>query len=226
MSDSKNYLDLVNAVLIRLREETVPSVNGQDDVVVSLVKEYLNDAKRMVEDTHTWSALNQEWAVDTGAQPSANGVLTGSFGNVIIDYLMTAEGHILRNLPLKEINRRVALNGSTSSLAPSYWAVSGKTVSGAVTRTGIRFDCLVDATQSPITAYGTQPQQELSADLDVLLVPSKPVIYLATAFAARERGEVGGQSVDEMMQIANRYVSDAVAQDSTNSDLDNIWTTV
>lgn len=226
MSDSKTYLDLVNAVLIRLREDTIPTVQGQDDVVVNLVKEFINDAKKTVEDAHTWSALTHEWAVDLGAQPSSEGTLTGSFGNVIIDYLMTDKGDVLKNRPLSDINRRRILNGTTSTLAPTYWAVSGKTVSGNQLRTNVRFDCLIDTSQSAITAYGYQPQAELSGDFDVLLVPAKPVIYLAEAMAARERGEVGGQSAGELMAIAERYISDSIAMDSTNSDLDNIWTTV
>ena len=130
------------------------------------------------------------------------------------------------NEPLSFINRRLIQNGTTSTLAPSYWAVSGKTVSGTQLQTKIKFDCLIDATQNPITVYGYQPQEELTGDFDVLLVPAKPVIYLAEALAARERGEVGGQSAGELMAVAQRYVSDSIAMDSTNSDLDNIWTTV
>lgn len=226
MSDSKTYLDTVNAVLVRLREDKVVSVNGTDDVVVDLVKEFVNDAKRTVEDAHTWSALQHEWAVDLGVLPSAEGVLTGSFGSVIIDYVMDSEGRVLANRPLQDINRRIILNGSTSTLAPSYWAVSGKNVNGTSLETKIRFDCLVDSSQNPITVYGYQPQRDLVLDGDIMMVPSKPVIYLAEAMAARERGEVGGQSAGELMAIAQGYISDAIAIDSTNSNLDNIWTTV
>lgn len=224
MSDSKTYLDLVNAVLVRLREDKVPSVNGNDDVVVELVKEFVNDAKRTVEDAHGWSALAHEWPVDLGTTPSSEGILTGSFGSVIIDYVMTADGYVLRNASLKDINRRLILNGSTTTLAPSQYAVSGKVVNGTQLQTKLRFDCLVDATQSPITVYGYQPQAELTGDFDVMLVPAKPVIYMAEALAARERGEVGGQSAGELLALAKTYISDAIAMDATNSDLDNIWT--
>ena len=226
MSDSKTYLDLVNAVLVRLREDKVPSVNGNDDVVVELVKEFINDAKRTVEDAHGWSALRHEWAVDLGTQPSSEGVLAGSYGSVVIDYLMTSEGFVLRNMSLKEIERRRILNGNVTTLAPSYWAVSGKQVNGTLLETKVKFDCLIDSSQAPITAYGYQPQGELRGDFDVMLVPAKPVIYMAEALAARERGEVGGQSAGELLALAKGYISDAIAMDATNSDLDNIWTTV
>lgn len=226
MSNSKTYLDLVNAVLVRLREDTIPTVNGNDDVVVGLVKEFINDAKKTVESAHTWSALQHEWSVDMGVQPSAEGILTGSQGDVIIDYVMDSEGRMLANKPLKFINQRVIHNAPTTTLTPQYWAVSGKQVNNYQLQTKIKFDCLVDATQNAVTAYGYQPQADLADDFDVLLVPAKPVIYLAEALAARERGEVGGQSAGELMILAKSYISDSIAMDSTNSDLDNIWTTV
>jgi hypothetical protein len=49
------YLQAVNKVLKRLRENTVNSV---DETLYSrLVGEFVNDANRMVEDSWDWSAL-------------------------------------------------------------------------------------------------------------------------------------------------------------------------
>jgi hypothetical protein len=44
--------------------------------------------------------------------------------------------------------------------------------------------------------------------------------------AARERGEVGGQTAAELFALANVYLSDAIAWDASLNDLDNIWATV
>jgi hypothetical protein len=44
--------------------------------------------------------------------------------------------------------------------------------------------------------------------------------------AARERGEVGGQTATELFSLAGVYLSDAIAHDAALNDLDNIWTTV
>ena len=59
-----------------------------------------------------------------------------------------------------------------------------------------------------------------------MLVPGKPVVYTALAMAARERGEVGGQTAAELFALAGTYLSDAIAWDSSLNDLDNIWMTV
>ena len=56
------YLQLVNEVLKRLREDTVTNVVSNDDVVADMVVSLVNDAKRTVEDAHTWNVLNYEWS--------------------------------------------------------------------------------------------------------------------------------------------------------------------
>ena len=45
-------------------------------------------------------------------------------------------------------------------------------------------------------------------------MPSQPVIHLAVALLARERGETGGTSTAEYFGIADRYLSDAIAIDA------------
>ena len=57
-------------------------------------------------------------------------------------------------------------------------------------------------------------QPQLVNHDDILLVPSLPVYTLATALASRERGEVGGTPTSELFAIADRHLSDAIAQDS------------
>ena len=49
------YLDLINNVLRRLREDTVDTVNGTD--YSSLIGDLVNDAKKIVENSFDWTAL-------------------------------------------------------------------------------------------------------------------------------------------------------------------------
>ena len=44
--------------------------------------------------------------------------------------------------------------------------------------------------------------------------------------AVLERGEVGGQTAAEIFQMANQFLMDAIALDSSLTDLDNVWMTV
>ena len=66
---------------------------------------------------------------------------------------------------------------------------------------------------------------ELVNDTDPLIIPSQPVIHLAVALLARERGETGGTSAPEYFQIADRYLSDAIAMDAQKHPEETIWFT-
>ena len=219
MSDN-TYLGLVNAVLVRLREDTVTTVNSTDDVVVELVKAFVNDAKRVVEDSHTWSSLQTEWNVSTTIGNDRL-VLTNSRKSPIIDYILDSSGNYLTLQPKEYLRRKSAQSGSTTGTPTDY------IVDGVETNGDLRLRIWpAPAEVKSYTVYGFHRSGELVNDTDVCVVPTKPVIYLAEAFAARERGEVGGQSSGELMNIAQQYLRDSIAMDAVNSDPDNIWYTV
>jgi hypothetical protein len=69
------YLQLVNSVLRRLREDEVTTV-GQTSYS-KLIGEFVNDAKRTVEDSYDWTALRTTLTVSTTTD-TFNYVLTGS----------------------------------------------------------------------------------------------------------------------------------------------------
>jgi len=214
------YLKLVNAVLVRMREDSVTTVAGSDDVVVQLVKEFVNDAKAIVENAHTWSGLSASWSVATSASTDKV-VLTGSARSAILGEVLDAAGNPLPVMSKAEITRRSVRDaGKTND--PRYYAVDGKEANGDVR---IQLWPAPKAVQT-LTVTGYQNGAELEADTDVLLVPAQPVIYTAQAMAARERGEVGGQTPSELLAIAGSYLGDEIAKDASNSNPDNIWTSV
>ena len=214
------YLQLVNEVLTRLREDEVSTLAGSDDVVVTITKDFVNDAKRLVEDAHTWNALRTEWVVNTVA-----GVDTYSLTNAgkyaKIEYILKANGQYVTEQQLQYIRQR-ASQSPTQTQTPLYYAVNGIDSSGDLR---LKVYPKPDAVYV-LDVYGFGRQADLSADNDVLLTPSKPVLYYALALAARERGEVGGQTAAEIFSMAKQYTSDAIALDASMNDLDNIWMTV
>lgn len=214
------YLQLVNAVLTRLREDSVTSVAGSDDVVVNIVKDFVNDAKRSVEDAHTWSALATEWAV-TSSTANNKLILLDSSRSVVLDEVYSADGFEITPLTKSDFRKRTLSSGSAKG-SPSHYIVDGTETNGDI-RLAV---WPAPATAEAYVVYGYSRTPDLVNDSDTIVIPSSPVIYLAEALAARERGEVGGQSAGELMGIAKQYLSDAIAKDSTNSDLENIWTTI
>ena len=49
------YLEIVNSILVRLREPTVSTVGL--DAYSTLIGKFVNDAKRQVEDAYAWNVL-------------------------------------------------------------------------------------------------------------------------------------------------------------------------
>ena len=57
-------------------------------------------------------------------------------------------------------------------------------------------------------------ESELSSDTDNTVLPSNAIIHNAVALLARERGETGGTTAQDYFLIADKHLSDAVAQDA------------
>jgi hypothetical protein len=212
-----NYLQLVNGVLSRMREDTVTTVQSSGDVVVDIVADLVNDAKQLVEDSHDWNALRYSWPVTT-ADGTSTYTLADSAERVTVEYVLHDDGGYVDNRTLQYIRSRKATT-SNATERPIAYAFNGAAANG---------DKKIELYPTPnaaynIEAHGFKGQPALSSDTDVLLVPSKPVLYWALSLAARERGEVGGQTAAELFSMAQTFMSDAIARDSALNPLDDIW---
>ena len=111
---STTYLNLVNEVLRRLREDVETSVS--QNTYSTMVGDYVNDAKRNVEDSHEWSTLRTTVVVTTEAN--------------VIDYALTNAG--------ERIKVYSAIN-DTSNFFMNYespnWFNNAYYISGEVTGT-------------------------------------------------------------------------------------------
>ena len=85
--------------------------------MVELVKEFVKDAVRTVEDAHTWNALSAEWTEVVADQ--ATFALTSSNRSPIIDYIYSSEGSKLKQARREDVRRRT-LVGSQSG-TPQYF---------------------------------------------------------------------------------------------------------
>lgn len=210
------YLELVNRVLRLLREPTVSTVVGNDDVVADVVSVFVNDAKRQVENAHTWNALRYQWDVTVAANADLVS-LTGSQNWANVEQVLDSSGIELRNRNLNELRKLKAAGGSTGGSL--FWAVDGVDASRDVRlRVYPEQSSTVD-----LEVHGYKRQADLASDDDQLLVPHQPVVYYALALAARERGEVGGQTASEIFGMANTYLSDAIAHDVSLNSLEYDW---
>lgn len=224
------YLNLVNNVLRRLREDEVTSV--AQTTYSKLVGDFVNDAKKAVEDAWDWSALRTTLTISTTANVF-NYVMTGA-GNqlkVLHAYNDTDNFDMQYQTPLWFDDKYMKQEPQTGS--PRYYTFNGVNTNGDtqievypkpnVDGTLLRFNVVL---RGDITDGGTVLRpDELVNDTDPLIIPSQPVIHLAVALLARERGETGGTSAPEYFQIADRYLSDAIAMDAQKHPEETIWFT-
>jgi hypothetical protein len=105
---------------------------------------------------------------------------------------------------------------------PYRWAWEGTDDSGNIM---MRLDPAPKGVY-PVTVLGWRVLPDLKRDTDILRLPDQPVLYYALALAARERGEVGGQTAQEIFAMAQQYITDAIALDATLSPTEFIWEAV
>ena len=224
------YLELVNNVLRRIREEEVTSVSS--NTYSKMIGDLVNDAKETVEAAHDWAALRYTLNINTTAG-IFNYVLTGSKNtpkaltvindttNVFMEYRSSAwfDNKYLVQEPV--------------SGAPQYYTYNGVDSNG---------DTQIDIDPKPDKVYDIQFNAVirgniidengvvirpylLTNDGDNLLLPAMPVIHQAVALATRERGEAGGTTALEYFALASKYLSDAIALDAQKHPYETDWYT-
>lgn len=210
------YLELVNKVLIRLREDEVSSVN--ESPYSKLVGEFVNDALRQIEDAWDWSALRSTITANTQAG-IFNYILTGSGNNSkLLDVINDTSNYFVDYKTQSWFNDAY-LNKDIPSDSPRYYTFNGVDDNG---------DTTVDVYPVPDGVYALRfnmvlRTKQLSADTDTIRIPHIPVVHLATALAVRERGESGAQSTPELMFSADRTLSDAIAMDAAKHPEETIF---
>ena len=208
------YLELVNDVLVRLRESTVSTVG--ETTYSSLIGKFVNDAKRQIEDSYNWNCLAQTITVTTTSGTSSY-ALTGAGQKFRVnDALNTTSLIGLRNIEFVDMNRKLNL-GAPSQSIPSEFCFSGVDGNG---------DTKVDLFPVPSGAFTllfdlTIPQAALSADGTSVKVLDYLVAQSAYARALIERGEDGGTNSNEAYALFRGMLSDAIALESTRYPEDN-----
>ena len=202
------YLELINDVLIRLREPVV-TTNTQTDYS-TLIGKFVNDAKNQIEDSFAWNVLGQIVTVTT-ASATASYSLTGAGQKFQIQDAINVTSNIgLMNISFVEMNRKQNFTPLVNSI-PTEFAFDG--VDG-------NYDTKVTLYPVPDGVYSikfalTIPQAKLSSDSTVVLVPDVLVTQSAYARALVERGEDGGLSSSEAYLFYKSLLADYIALEGT-----------
>jgi hypothetical protein len=202
------YLELVNDVLVRLRETTVSTVS--ETSYSSLIGKFVNDAKRQIEDAYAWNVLGTTITLST-TSGTYSYALTGSGQKFqVLDVLNVTSNLRMRNVDFVTMNRYQNFSTPVNGI-PAYYAFDG--VDGSS-------DTKVTIYPRPDGVYSipfslTVPQATLSSDSTTVLVPDVLVVQNAYARALVERGEDGGLSSSEAYSLYKAMLSDYIALEGT-----------
>ena len=213
------YLNLMNSVLRRLREEETSSVTST--TYVKMVGDFINDAKTLVGQAADWSALRETITISTTASDNTYS-LTGGGDNIKVMSMLNDTQNCFMEYQTKDWFNEQLYISSAAEGTPRYYTYNGLDSSGD---TQILVGPTPDAVYS-IRVDTVKRQTDLSANTDELLIPAMPVIHLAVALLARERGETGGTSTAEYFTIANQYLSDAIAIDAAKHPEEMVFRTI
>jgi len=174
-----------------------------------LMGDFVNQAKREVEDAHSWLALEGSYSVSA---------LAGVASYRLIGFGRRARVRLVHNTTSN--NRLLAqdwdhfqsnVDFSQANGQPNQWRINGLEEQDPK----IEFWPTPEANYT-IKVYATVPQPELTDDATEVTVPPYPVILGAYALAVAERGDDRGNNDLFAAREYESALNDAIAKDSFN----------
>ncbi len=232
------YREIINSVLLRLREDTIASDwsgNINDSTLTpyqKLIGVLVNDSKKNVESYHDWNALRESFNIrlKTGnMQYTLGDALRGSGVTFkVLDVINQNTGQVLQQVANDWMNEQVFPLAQAQSGHPTKYAFNGISQAGATREPDFNIDFYPvpdTATNNNIVSVNiVGAQKELQEANQVLRTPSQPVILGAWARAIAERGEDGGTQYSAVAAEARDSLLQAVQLDASNFEYERDWT--
>lgn len=208
------YLQVVNQVLRRLREDEVNAVNTS--AYSKMVGDFVNDAYKLVSNAWDWSSLWQDIEILTAEGVSEYPLTGASQGAKVQTAYNVSQKAIMQYFPLAVIRHRYITDAAKGS--PGLYTFTSTTE-------GVpQIKVYPEPDQEYTLSFNTVVRSDLLENNDdPLRVPHLPVVHLTLGLLARERGETGGTSAPEYFGIADQYLADAVALDANRSPEKLTW---
>jgi hypothetical protein len=217
------FRELINEVLIRLREDTIAtdwSGNINDSTTVTdyqkVIGSLINDSKRNIESYHDWLILRETKEITT-VSGTRNYNLDSGQEIKIVDVVNQTDGQRLKQASRQLMNSvRYPTNNSGY---PIYYSFNGADSSN---------NLKIDLEPVPDTAHTlsfdmVKYQDELKTASTVLKIPDKAVIIGSWMRAVSERGEDGGTQSSVIAMEYKEVLNQAIILDSGNTQYESDW---
>ena len=213
------YIDIINSVLRRLREDTISSnwsgaINDSSavDDYQKLIGELVNESKQIVEDSWDWTSLRSVVDVNTVASTTAYALSGVNDRYRVLQVLDdTNDSTVLQMSDAAFMNYKYISTQTNSQ--PSSYRLNG---------TDMHFYPVPDAAYT-VRVHLVDPQDALTLAADTLTVPQHPVILGAYSLAIAERGEDGGSSLGLAAQRFESSLVDAISFDEARTVNETVW---
>ena len=211
------YIEIVNSVLVRLREEKVDTIDENE--YSSLIGQLVNLAKVEVENSYNWEALRTTVHLIT-AVDTFHYELLGTTSNIRTLDVYNASNRNWMNSKTTEWFDRMFAPEDVNTGSPQAYCFNGISDKGNVE---VDIYPIPDKIEK-LRFNMTSPQKPLKDDGDILYVPHELVVENALARAIEERGEDGGSSNQEGRY--QRLLADFISMESSRKPTETIWRSV
>ena len=206
------YLELVNDVLVRMREPQVTTVS--ENTVSALVGKYINDAKRQVSDAYDWDAFNTPITVNTIANTTGPYSITGAGVRYkTMDVINITSFYEMSPLSHANYDSFYYTTPTPTKGLPMYYSIKGVDTNGDIK---VNFWPVPDAVYS-IRFSLIVPEADFTTDASTTLLAKEPIVLGAFARALVERGEDGGLTSSEAYALYKSSMSDLIALELARS---------
>ena len=212
------YIEIVNSVLVRLREEKVEAVNENE--YSTLIGQLVNVAKRDVENAFNWEALRKTVHLITEVDTFHYELLDTTTDARTLDVYNASNRNWMDSRTTEWMDAAFAGTDDVPTGSPQVYSWNGVTSKG-----NLEVDLYpIPAKIEKLRFNMTCPQKDLVVEGDELYVPHMLVIENALARAIEERGEDGGSS--NQQQRYQSLLADAISMESSRKPMETIWRSV
>ena len=211
------FLELVNSVLVRLREERVATVYQSE--YSTLISNLVNVAKVDVENAYNWEALRKTVTLITAPGTFHYELLNTTTNIRTLDVYNYTNKNWLNSRTTDWMDRAFAVADVTTG-SPTVYAWNGVSDTGNMEVDIYPIPDSIETLRFNMTA----PQKALKEDADIVYVPPMLVVENAVARAIEERGEDGGSSKQDLRY--NSMLADFISMESSRKPMETVWRSV
>ena len=202
------FLEAINAVLRRLREDSVTASNSSD--YAKLIGDFVNQAIYDVEHAWDWNCLKETITITTAASDNLYDFHTAD--TKIISAINDTKNWMLKKVPAEDQHRLTYLDTPLSD-SPYYYSFNGK--NGDYSQVQLYpTPTAVESLRFLVVKHTPEKEIDGTDDAETLTCPSLPIVLNAYARAVSERGEDGGIGINEANREASSALADAIALDA------------